>query len=100
MKIEDLRGKQKAQLKALASHKDVMFQIGQSGITQQVVKNVLENLAKHEVGRISVLKTCPDSMDHIIQVFEDNEILVVYKIGRVLSLYKENKALKDRIQLV
>ncbi|HKL47112.1 MAG TPA: YhbY family RNA-binding protein [Candidatus Izemoplasmatales bacterium] len=99
MKIESLKGKQKAKLKRLANQKDVMFQIGQSGITDQIVENVLENLTKHEIGRISVLKNCPDSMDTITSRFEAREIMVVYKIGRVLSLYKPNKNLQDGIQI-
>lgn len=99
MKRDMLKGKQKAYLKKLANQKDVMFQIGQSGITEHVVNNVLENLTKHEVGRISVLKNCPDSMDKIIETFENNDIMVVYKIGRVISLYKENQDKADRIKV-
>jgi len=93
------KGKQKAKLRRLANEKDIMFQVGQSGITQQVIDNILTNLKKHEVGRISVLKNCPDDMDTIIEKIEDNDIHVVAKIGHVLLLYKENKSLKDRIHL-
>ncbi|MGE4571368.1 MAG: YhbY family RNA-binding protein [Candidatus Izemoplasmatales bacterium] len=95
----ELKGKQKAALRRLANEKDIMFQIGQAGISDQVVQNVLTNLEKHEIGRISVLKNCPDSIDAIIKKLEDHQIMVVYKIGRVLLLYKENKKLKNRIRL-
>lgn len=95
----ELKGKQKAALRCLANEKDIMFQIGQAGISDQVVQNVLTNLEKHEIGRISVLKNCPDSIDAIIKKLEDHQIMVVYKIGRVLLLYKENKKLKNRIRL-
>lgn len=86
-------------LRRLANNKDIMFQIGQSGITQQVVDNVLTNLKKHEVGRVSILNNCPDSPAEIINKLEENDIMVVYKIGRVLLLYKQNKKLKDWIRL-
>ncbi|MFP4478152.1 MAG: YhbY family RNA-binding protein [Candidatus Izemoplasmatales bacterium] len=95
----ELKGKQKAMLRRLANDKDIMFQIGQSGITQQVIDNILTNLEKHEVGRVSILKNCPDSPAEIISKLEENGIMVVYKIGRVLLLYKQNKKLKDRIRL-
>lgn len=96
---DSLIGKQKARLRRLANSKDIMFQIGQAGLSDQVVNNILTNLVKHEVGRVSVLKNCPDQMDDIISRLEDAQIMVVYKIGRVLLLYKENKKLKTRIRL-
>lgn len=95
----ELIGKQKAMLKRLANTKDIMFQIGLAGISDKVIANILTNLEKHEVGRVSVLKNCPDSMDQIIETLENNKITVTYKIGRVISLYKENRKLKDRIRL-
>ena len=95
----ELKGKQKATLRRLANEKDIMFQVGQSGITDQVIQNILTNLEKHEIGRISVLKNCPDSMDTIIKKIEENNIMVVYKIGRVLLMYKANRKLKNRIIL-
>lgn len=62
----NLTGKQKAKLRRLANEKQVMFQIGQQGLTEAVTANILENLAKHEVGRISILKSCPDDINEII----------------------------------
>lgn len=94
-----LIGKQKAKLRRLANEKKIMFQIGQAGITDQVIDNILINLFKYEVGRVSVLKNCPDDIEYIINRLEEANIMVVYKIGRVLLLYKENKKLKTRIRL-
>ncbi len=95
----NLTGKQKAKLRRLANEKQVMFQIGQQGLTEAVKANILENLAKHEVGRISILKSCPDDINEIIIKLGEVGIYVVYKIGRVLLLYKENLELKNRIIL-
>ncbi|MFO7969833.1 MAG: YhbY family RNA-binding protein [Bacillota bacterium] len=95
----NLKGKQKAKLRRLANQKDIMFQIGQAGITNSVINNILENLEKHEVGRVSVLKNCPDSYEKIIDNLTEAGIYVVYRIGRVLLLYKANPKLKDRIRL-
>ncbi len=92
-------GKQKAKLRALANEKPVMFQVGQNGITDIVVKNILDYLNKHEVGRISVLKSSPSTIAEIVARLEEHNIYVVYTIGRVILMYKENKKLKDRIIL-
>ena len=100
MKREELKGKQRALLRRLANEKEIMFQVGQSGISEAVIQNILTNLEKHEVGRISVLKNCPSTSEEIIKALEENNIMVVYKIGRVYLLYKENKKKKDRIRLV
>ncbi len=95
----DLTGKQKNKLRTLANERAIMFQIGASGLTDNVITSIFDNLRKHEVGRISVLKNCDQDITEIIEVLESYGINVIYKIGRVLLLYKENKNLKDRIRL-
>ena len=96
----NLTGKQKAKLRSLANERPIMFQVGQNGLTSIVIKNILDSLHKYEVGRITILKNCPDSFEEIISKLTDNGIYVIYKIGRVLLLYKENKELKNRIKLL
>ena len=95
----EFTGKQKAQLKSLASKHKVMFQIGQKGLTDNVINNIFDYLNKYEVGRITVLKTSPESIADVSLRLENLGIEVVGKIGKVLSLYKENKELKDSIKL-
>lgn len=92
-------GKQKAHLRKLANEKPIMFQIGLQGLTETVVSSIKENLRKHEVGRVAVLKSCPTDINDLIIKLGEEDIIVVYKIGRVLLLYKENPELKDRIRL-
>lgn len=92
-------GKQKARLRVLANNQPIMFQIGMNGLTEIVIKNIRDYLNKHEVGRISVLKTSPTSIEKITETLTETGIYVVYSIGRVLLMYKENKELKDRIKL-
>jgi RNA-binding protein len=92
-------GKQKAKLRRLANERPIMFQVGMAGLTEKVINNIQENLKKHEIGRISILKSCPDDINDIIKVLGNKDIYVVYRIGRVLLLYKQNLDLKDRIIL-
>ena len=92
-------GKQKATLKRLANARAIMFQVGQNGLTDNVIDNIFDNLRKYEVGRISVLKTSPDSLEDIMLRLNELGIYVISKIGRVILLYRENKNLKDRIKL-
>lgn len=92
-------GKQKALLKRHANERPIMFQIGQNGLTDVVIKNILDNLHKYEVGRVSVLKSCPDDFDTIEARLTEAGIFVIDKIGKVVLLYKENKDLKNRIDV-
>ncbi len=94
----DFTGKEKALLRRLANERPIMFQIGQGGVTPNIVQNILDNLRKYEVGRVTVLKSSPDDFDQIVMELEQHGIIVVYIIGRVLLLYKENKELKNRIR--
>jgi len=96
---DQLIGKQRAMLRRLANGKEIMFQIGQAGLTDKVIDNILTNLLKHEVGRISVLKNCPDEIDTVINRLEERGIMVVYRVGRVLLMYKQSPKLKTRIRL-
>ncbi|MDY0024008.1 MAG: YhbY family RNA-binding protein [Candidatus Izemoplasmatales bacterium] len=95
----NLTGKQKAKLRRLANERAIMFQVGLQGLTDSVIKNILDNLKKHEVGRITVLKSCPINMNDIIKTLGENNVYVIYRIGRKLLLYKENPELKERIVL-
>ncbi len=95
----NLTGKQKAKLKRLANARAVMFQVGQNGLTDNVIDNIFDNLRKYEVGRISVLKSSPNSLEEIMDQLTDLGFYVISKIGRVILLYRENKNLKDRILL-
>lgn len=95
----DYTGKQKAMLRKLANAKPVIFQIGMAGLSDVVVKNILDYLKKHEVGRISILKGCQEDLNDIIAKLGKNQIYVIAKMGRVLLLYKANPELKGRIVL-
>jgi len=95
----EFKGKQKAKLKSLANKHKVMFQIGQNGLTDNVINNIFDNLRKYEVGKITVLKSSPESIDDIASKLNELGINVVGKIGKVLSVYRENPELKDRIDI-
>lgn len=92
-------GKQKAKLRSLANKHKVMFQIGQNGLTDNVINNIFDYLRKHEVGRITVLKTSPMEIDEVMEALNDLGIDCFYKIGKIILMYKENVNLKDRIKL-
>jgi len=92
-------GKQKAKLRSLANNQPIMFQVGLNGLTEIVIKNIHDYLNKHEVGRISILKTSPMTLEEISVALTETGIYVIYTIGRVILMYKENKELKDGIRL-
>ena len=92
-------GKQKAKIKILANKHKIMFQIGQNGLTKNVINNIFDYLRKHEVGRISVLKSSIQTKEEISVELEKLGINVVDSIGKVLLMYRENPKLKKKINL-
>ncbi len=94
-----MTGKQTSYLRSLAQKIKPVFQIGKEGIQEHQINDILNYLNKHELMKVSILETCPNDTDEIINAFEIKKINVVQKIGRSLVLYKENKELKDRIIL-
>lgn len=92
-------GKQKAKLRSLANKHRVMFQIGQKGLTDNVIDNIFDYLRKYEVGRVTVLKTSPMDIDEVMEKLNDLGIDCFAKIGKIILMYRENINLKDRIKL-
>ena len=50
-----LKPKQKAYLKGLANTLTPIFQIGKDGISEDMIKAILDYLSKHELMKISIL---------------------------------------------
>jgi len=70
-------GKQKAKLRSLANNQPIMFQVGLNGLTEIVIKNIHDYLNKHEVGRISILKTSPMTLEEISVLLTETGIYVI-----------------------
>lgn len=88
-----MTSKQRAYLKGLAMNLTPAFQIGKASVTPDIVTAIDENLVKHELVKLAVLKNCMDDPRAIAEMIADRtQSEVVQVIGKKIVLYKpDNK---------
>lgn len=86
-----LTSKERAKLKALASTKEAVFQIGKGDISENLAAGIAQALEKRELVKISVLKGCDTPCDELLQrlarMLHAEPVSVV---GNKLILYKKS----------
>lgn len=86
-----LTSKQRAALRGIASTYETIFQVGKSGISDTLVKQVEDALRKREMIKMHVLDNCPMDAREVAQVLaEKTASEVVQVIGNRLILFKRN----------
>ena len=86
-----LTSKQRAKLRGIASTYETIFQIGKSGIGDQLVQQVLDALKKRELIKIHVLDNCEnEAKEAAVILAERSRSEVVQVIGNRFVLYKRN----------
>lgn len=94
-----LTGKQKGFLRSEAHHLQPLFQIGKSGMTESVIRQIEEALEAKELIKVNILQNCDEDKNEIAaKLTAEADIEVVQVIGNILILYKESKE-KKRIVL-
>ena len=90
-----LNNKQKSFLKSQANSLRAIFQVGKDGCTPNLFKTVDDSLSAHELIKISVLKTCPETVREVaINLAAATKSEVVQMIGRTIVLYRASKERK------
>lgn len=90
-----LTSKQKSYLRSEAHHVQPIFQIGKSGITDAIIKQIEEALEARELIKLSVLQNCEQDKEEIADILAQQDGLeVVQIIGKTIVLYKESKEKK------
>lgn len=91
-----LTGKQKRFLRKEAHHLRPIFQVGKSGVVDNLTKQVSDALEKRELIKVSILQNCLEDK-HVIaeQLADEAEAHLVQIIGRNVVLYKESKENKQ-----
>ncbi|HEY9582356.1 MAG TPA: ribosome assembly RNA-binding protein YhbY [Savagea sp.] len=92
-----LTGKQKRFLRSKAHHLNPIFQIGKSGLTEQMIIEIEAALEVRELIKVSMLQNCEEPKEDIQAKFEEAGIEVAQQIGNIFVLYKEseeNKTIK------
>ena len=86
-----MTSKQRAYLRSLAQKIDPIFQIGKTGITDNLITQLIDALEARELIKITFLDTIPDDKRSIaeeIAVATNSEIVQI--IGKKLTLYKKS----------
>lgn len=86
-----LNSRQRAQLRGMANRMETIFQVGKSGIGEEIKKQVDEALEARELIKMRVLETAPvtsrEAADTIAQMVGAD---VVQVIGSRFILYRES----------
>ena len=85
-----LTNSQKRELKSLAHHLKPVVQIGQKGITENLLKAINQALDDHELIKIKFIDF-KDQKDIIMgNILEEIECELVGKIGNIIILFRYN----------
>lgn len=87
-----MNSKDRAYLRSLANTIEPIFQIGKSGISDNLIKQVDEALEARELIKITVLETSPmDAQTVSIELAESTNSAVVQVMGRKITLYRRRQ---------
>jgi RNA-binding protein len=87
-----LTGKQRSYLKALANGIDPIMQIGKSGITETVLKQIDDALEARELIKINVLNnSLLEAKDTATEIAKAVRAEYVQSIGNKFVIYRESK---------
>ena len=87
-----LTGKQKGFLRSMANTERALFQVGKEGCTYNLYNTISDSLEAHELLKVSVLKTCPQSVREVaLDIAGHTNAEIVQIVGRVILLYRPSK---------
>lgn len=96
----ELNSKQRAYLRSLSNHIDVIVHIGKDGIGENLIKTVGDALEARELIKLSVLDSCGETPRSAAEALAGaTGATVVATIGRKLILYRES-ATRKTIELL
>lgn len=87
-----MTSKDRAQLRSLANTIEPIFQIGKSGISDNLIKQVDDALEARELIKITVLETSPnDALELGNELANKTNSILVQVIGKKITLYRRKK---------
>ncbi|MFC3039126.1 ribosome assembly RNA-binding protein YhbY [Virgibacillus xinjiangensis] len=91
-----LTGKQKRYLRAQANPLKPIFQVGKTGVNENMVEQIGEALEKRELLKVSILQNCMEDKDVVAeQLAEGTGAQIVQIIGNNIVLYRESEENKQ-----
>jgi RNA-binding protein len=87
-----MTSKQRAYLRGLANSIDSIFQIGKSGISDNLITQLSDALEARELIKISVLETAPGKSRELgNEIAEATNSILVQTVGNKITLYRPRK---------
>ena len=88
-----MTSKQRANLRSMASTIQPIYQIGKDGMSANQMRGLDEAIEKRELVKISVLRSCEDSVQELAeQIANGIKAIVVCTIGSKIVLYRRSKS--------
>lgn len=86
-----LTGKQKRFLRSEAHHLKPIFQVGKTGVNENMIQQIADVLEKRELIKVSILQNCMEDKDTVAEkLVSGAEAELVQIIGNNIILYKES----------
>ena len=87
-----MTSKQRAYLRSLANTLEPIFQIGKSGISENLIQQLSDALDARELIKIHVLETAPDTAKSLgIEISNLTNSTLVQTIGNKITLFKQKE---------
>lgn len=87
-----MTSKQRAYLRRLANTMDPIFQIGKTGLSDNLVKQLSDALEARELIKITVLETAPDTAKNFsLEIADQTNSTVIQVIGNKITLFRQKK---------
>ncbi len=87
-----MTSKDRAYLRSLANKVEPIFQVGKSGISDNLIKQVDDALEARELIKITVLENSPeDGLDIGNTLAEKTNSVLVQVMGKKITLYRKKK---------
>ena len=87
-----MTSKQRDYLRSLANTLEPIFQIGKSGISENLIQQLSDALDARELLKIHVLETAPDTAKNLgIEISNLTNSTLVQTIGNKITLFKQKE---------
>jgi len=95
-----MTSKERAYLRGLANTMDPIFQIGKTGLSDNLIKQLDDALEARELIKISVLETAPDTAKILSnEIAENTNSAVVQVIGNKITLFRKRQK-KSKFEII
>lgn len=87
-----MTSKQRAYLRGQANTMEPIFQIGKSGLSENLIKQLYDAIEARELIKITVLETAPDDVKSLaVEIAEKTNSELIQTIGNKITLFRQKE---------